>query len=163
MVSGSVFFRYDAHMNHRDLAGFPIVVEQDIAWGEMDAYQHVNNVAYFRYFENARIPWLDRIGWMKLRDDEGLGPIIASTSARYRRPLSYPDRISIGVRAVAVQQDRVTIEYRIVSGKLDALAADGEAVVVSYDYRVGQKCPIPDSVRQAIEELERAAHSGGQE
>lgn len=141
-------------MNHPDLAGFPIVIEQDLAWGEMDAYQHVNNVAYFRYFENARIPWLERIGWMQLREESGLGPIIASTSARYRRPLSYPDRIAIGVRAGAIQADRLTIEYRIVSGKLNALAADGEAVVVSYDYRNARKCPIPESVRLAIAELQ---------
>ena len=141
-------------MNHPDLAGFPVVVEQDVAWGEMDAYQHVNNVVYFRYFENARIPWLDRIGWMKLREAEGLGPIIASTSARYRRPVSFPDRIFVGVRAKAVEFDRVTIEYRLVSAKWNAIAADGEAVVVSYDYRAGKKCPIPESVKQAIQEAQ---------
>ena len=143
-------------MTHPELAGFPVIVEQDIAWGDMDTYQHVNNVVYFRYFENARIPWMDRIGWMKLREEIGLGPIIASTSAQYRRPISYPDRILIGVRAADVQLDRVTIEYRIVSAKLNALAADGQAVVVSYDYRKKAKCPIPDAVRKAIEELESA-------
>jgi acyl-CoA thioester hydrolase len=144
-------------MTNLELAGFPIVVEQDVAWGDMDAYQHVNNVVYFRYFENARIPWLERIGWMKLRDQSGLGPIIASTRARYRRPVSYPDRILIGVRASDVQTDRVTIEYRIVSAKLNALAADGQAVVVSYDYHAAKKCPIPESVRAAIQELEAKA------
>jgi acyl-CoA thioester hydrolase len=144
-------------MTNIELAGFPVVVEQDVAWGDMDAYQHVNNVVYFRYFENARIPWLERIGWMKLRDQSGLGPIIASTSARYRRPVSYPDRILIGVRASDVQTDRLTIEYRIISVKLNALAADGQAVVVSYDYNAAKKCPIPESVRAAIQELEAIA------
>jgi acyl-CoA thioester hydrolase len=144
-------------MTNIELAGFPVVVEQDVAWGDMDAYQHVNNVVYLRYFENARIPWLERIGWMKLRDQSGLGPIIASTSARYRRPVSYPDRILIGVRASDVQTDRLTIEYRIVSVKLNALAADGQAVVVSYDYNAAKKCPIPESVRAAIQELEAIA------
>ena len=147
-------------MTHPELAGFPVVIEHDVAWGDMDAYQHVNNVVYFRYFELARVPWLDRIGWMKLRAEAGFGPIIASTSARYRRPISYPDRILIGVRAAEVQLDRVTIEYKIVSTKLDALAADGQAVVVSYDYNAAKKCPIPESVRAAIEELERAKAQG---
>lgn len=136
---------------HPDLADCPVIVEQDVAWGEMDAYQHVNNVAYFRYFENARIPWLEQIGWMKLREESGFGPILASTSARYRRPVSYPDRLFIGVRVLSLELDRLTIEYRIVSRKLNALAADGQAVVVSYDYNAGAKCPIPDSVRAAIE------------
>lgn len=147
-------------MTHPELARFPVVVEQDVAWGDMDSYQHVNNVVYFRYFENARIPWLDRIGWMKLRAETGFGPIIASTSARYRRPISFPDHILIGVRAADVQLDRVTIEYRIVSTKLNALAADGEAVVVSYDYNAAKKCPIPEAVRKAIEELETTKAQG---
>lgn len=37
------------------LAQHPIVTEIPVAWGEMDALQHVNNVVYFRYFETARI------------------------------------------------------------------------------------------------------------
>ena len=136
---------YHDTMNHPDLAGFPVVVEHDIAWGDMDAYQHVNNVVYFRYFENARIPWLDKVGWDTIEVD-GIGPILHSTSARYRRALTYPDRILIGVRAIEVQLDRATVEYRIVSTKLNALAADGQAVIVSYDYSASEKCPIPEGV-----------------
>lgn len=141
-------------MDHPDLAGFPVVVEMNVAWGDMDAYQHVNNVVYFRYFENARVPWLDRIGWMKSREERDLGPIMASTSARYRRPLSFPDHIAIGVRAKEMQVDRVTIEYRVISERWNGIAADGEAVVVSYDYSANKKCPIPDDVRAAIEQLQ---------
>jgi acyl-CoA thioester hydrolase len=141
-------------MTHPELAQFPVVIEQEVAWGDMDSYAHVNNVVYFRYFENARIPWLDRVGWMRSREETGLGPIIASTSARYRRPLGYPDRLLVGVRAADVQADRVTIEYRVVSTRLNAVAAYGQAVVVSYDYRNARKCPIPEGVRAAIRELE---------
>ena len=142
-------------MPHPDLARFPVVVELDVAWGDMDAYAHVNNVVYFRYFENARIVYLDRVGWMASKEQAGRGPIIASTSARYRKPVGYPDRLSVGARVADIQADRVTFEYRVVSAKWNAVACDGEAVVVSYDYRAAAKCPIPDAVRAAIEALER--------
>jgi hypothetical protein len=33
-----------------------------VAWGEMDAFQHVNNVIYARWIETARMAYLDRIG-----------------------------------------------------------------------------------------------------
>jgi acyl-CoA thioester hydrolase len=39
-----------------------VVTKLDVVWGEMDSYAHVNNVVYFRYFENARIAYLDRVG-----------------------------------------------------------------------------------------------------
>lgn len=141
-------------MTHPELAGFPVVVELDVAWGEMDAYAHVNNVVYFRYFENARIAYLARVGWMASKEANGLGPILHSTSARFRKPVAHPDRLLVAARVGDVQPDRVTFEYRIVSTRLDAVACEGQAVVVSYDYRAAAKCPIPDAVRKAITELE---------
>jgi acyl-CoA thioester hydrolase len=142
-------------MTQPDLTLFPVVVELDIAWGEMDSYGHVNNVVYFRYFENARIAYLDRIGWMASMLESGLGPIIASTQARFRKPLTYPDRLLVGARISEMHNERVTFEYRLVSTKLNAVAAEGEAVVVSYDYRANAKTPIPDPIRKAIEKLEK--------
>jgi acyl-CoA thioester hydrolase len=142
-------------MTQPDLTLFPIVVELDIAWGEMDSYAHVNNVVYFRYFENARIAYLDRIGWMASMQEHGLGPIIASTQARFRKPLSYPDHLLVAARISDIQADRVTFEYKLVSTKLNAVAAEGSAVVVSYDYRASAKTPIPEPIRKAIEKLEK--------
>jgi acyl-CoA thioester hydrolase len=121
----------------------------------MDSYAHVNNVVYFRYFENARIAYLDRIGWLASMQKSGLGPIIASTQARFRKPVSYPDHLLVGARISDIQPDRVTFDYKLVSTKLNAVACEGQAVVVSYDYRVGAKTPIPEPIRKAIEELEK--------
>jgi len=143
-------------MTHPELAGFPVVIELDVAWGDMDSYAHVNNVVYFRYFENARIAYLDRIGWLQSMHETGLGPIIASTSARYRRPVRYPDRVLVGARVSDLQIDRVTFLYRLVSPTWNAVATDGEALVVSYDYRNSRKCPIPNGVRAAIEAMENS-------
>jgi acyl-CoA thioester hydrolase len=30
-------------------------------WGEMDALGHMNNVSYFRYFEEVRIAWFESL------------------------------------------------------------------------------------------------------
>lgn len=141
-------------MTHPDLAGYPVVEEVPVAWGDMDAFGHVNNVAYFRYCENARIAYLDRIGWMRSAAEAGLGPIIATASLRYRKPVRHPDRLLVGVRAASVEADRVTFEYRLVSTATGVLVAEGQGVVVSYDYRAGGKCPIPDAIRGAIEAVE---------
>ena len=47
--------------SHPLLEGFPVVVETPIAWGDMDYFRHVNNIVFFRYFESARIAYLERI------------------------------------------------------------------------------------------------------
>jgi acyl-CoA thioester hydrolase len=141
-------------MTHPELAAFPVVVEVDVAWGDMDSYAHVNNVVYFRYFENARIAYLDRIGWSALKLEAGLGPILHSTSARFRKPVTYPDHLLVGARITDVQPDRVTFDFRLVSTTLNAIACEGQGVVVSYDYRAATKTPIPDAIRTAIAKLE---------
>jgi acyl-CoA thioester hydrolase len=55
---------------------------------------------------------------------------------------------------VEVQTDRVRFVYRLVSQKHQAVAAEGDVVVVSYDYRRGAKVPIPAVIRSAIAALE---------
>jgi acyl-CoA thioester hydrolase len=142
------------------LPNFPVVVVQDVAWGDMDAYQHVNNVVYFRYFENARLEYLRRIGWLALREATGVGPILASTQARYRRALTYPDAVAIGARVIEVQEDRFVLEHRIASRRLGEIATEGQALIVSFDYRAGKKTPLPAAVRQRVEELEGGQGSG---
>jgi acyl-CoA thioester hydrolase len=135
------------------LAAYPVVIEQAVAWGEMDAFQHINNVVYFRYFENARLEYFKRLGWGTSRPD-GVGPIVASIQARFRRPLVYPDVISIGARVPALGEDRFTVEHVIVSRELDAVATEGQCLIVTFDYGVGKKALIPDDVRRRIERLE---------
>lgn len=131
-----------------------MVVELDVAWGDMDSYGHVNNVVYFRYFESARIAYLDRIGWMEAKPASGIGPIMASTEARYRKPLAFPDHIWIGARLRDQQEDRITIEHAIASEKWNSIATTGNVVVVSFDYQQGRKVPIPEAIGTAIAALE---------
>jgi acyl-CoA thioester hydrolase len=141
-------------------AEFPVVVEWPVAWAEMDYFRHVNHARYFTYFESARIQYLDRIGFRELAEARQVGPILASTQARYRRPVVYPDTVVIGARATEVGDDRFTHEYRLVSRALGDVAAEGGALLVSYDYAAGRKTPLPDAVRAAILALEASVRSG---
>src|SRR2546421_12621612 len=96
------------------LAGYPVVVTQPVVWGEMDAYRHVNNTVYFRYFENARLEYFRRLDWPALEKETGVGPILSATQARFRKALSYPDTIWISAKVVNIQSDRFVIHHRIV-------------------------------------------------
>jgi len=143
------------------LAGFPVVVEQAVVWGDMDSFRHVNNVVYFRYFENARLQYFRRLDWDGIQEATGVGPILHSTQARFRLPLTYPDTIRIGARAREVGADRFILEHRIWSARLAAVATEGTGTVVAFDYIRGQKSPIPDELRRRIEALEASAPRPG--
>ena len=142
------------------LAGFPVIVELPVVWGEMDSYRHVNNAVYFRYFESARLEYFRRLGWFEFEQQTGIGPILAATSARFRRPLTYPDTIWVAARVTVVQEDRFSMGHRLVSRKLAAVAAEGTGLVVAYHYGKLAKTPLPDELRRRIAELE-GTRSGG--
>lgn len=136
------------------LQGYPVTVEIDVAWGDMDAFAHVNNTVYFRWFETARIAYLEGIGVRGDGVPRGVGPILASTHCRFRRPVVHPDRIRAGARVVEIGEDRLHFEHRVVSLSAGRLVAEGGAVVVTYDYSRGEKAPVPGEMRAAIEGLE---------
>jgi acyl-CoA thioester hydrolase len=133
---------------------FPVIVTQTVLWGEMDSYQHVNNVAYFRYFENARLEYFRRAGWFEIEGATGIGPILASTQARFRRALTYPDTIHIGTRLLEMKDDRFTIEHHIVSESLNDVATEGQGLIVSFHHATSKKMPLPDELKEQIRALE---------
>lgn len=139
------------------LVGYPVVVVQAVVWGEMDSYQHVNNTVYFRYFENARLEYVRRLDWPAFEQATGIGPILQATQARFRRALTYPDTIGITARLLSMEEDRFVVEHKVISKQLQDVAAIGTGTVVTFDYRKGQKVPIPDELKRRIEALEAQA------
>ncbi len=131
----------------------PVSLLIPVQWGEMDAFEHVNNIVYFRYFESARIAYFQKMGIVG-DPSRHVGPILASTSCKFIYPLSFPDSIYASARVREVGVDRFTMEYTVYSEGKQRLAAKGEGVIVSYDYREKRKAALPDFWRSAIAALE---------
>jgi len=139
------------------LDGFPVRVDIPVAWGEMDAFGHVNNVAYFRYFESARIAYFEAIGYLDLMHATGVGPILAATECRFRLPLEYPDTVTVGARVTEIHEDEFLMRYVAVSRTHGRVAAEGCGRIVSYDYAQKRKAPLQATLRDRLRQLESCA------
>ncbi|PWK51853.1 acyl-CoA thioesterase [Pleionea mediterranea] len=133
---------------------YPVIIELPIHWGDMDAFQHVNNVMYFRYFESARIAYMAETKIMDEMKSKQIGPILASTECRYRRPVTYPDTLKIGCRTVEMGEQDFIQEYAIFSESQQTITTYGKARIVMVDYKTQQKTAVSDSIRQAINKHE---------
>ena len=140
-------------MSNEPLAKFPVVIEIPVQWGEMDAYGHVNNTVVFRFFESARIAFLDACNFIRAYDELKIGAILHSTACRFRQPLYYPDTVRIGARVTQIQTDRFEMEYVVFSTSQQAVAAEGTATVVSFDYHERAKTSLPEMVVAGLAEL----------
>lgn len=137
-----------AAAHHRAMTD-PITVTCDIRWGDLDALGHVNNTVFFRFFEEARIALLDRVGLRALRQATGTGPILAATSCQFRLPLSHPDTVTCHAGVTRIGTTSFTVEYLLKSAA-KGVVATGDSVVVHYDYDRQTKAPIPDTIRAAL-------------
>lgn len=45
----------------KELSVYPVIYDQKVAWGDMDAFGHVNNVQYYRYIESSRILYMENV------------------------------------------------------------------------------------------------------
>ncbi len=141
------------------LSGYPVIIEIPVLWGELDAYGHVNNTVYFKYFESARMAYLERCGVLEHYERDHHGIILYSTECRFRTALHHPDAVLIGARTVQIESDRFVMAYSVVSCSQERVAAEGRATLVWFDYDVRTKISIPESVRNAIGELEAVSTS----
>ena len=76
-------------------------------------FGHVNNTVFFRWFESARIAYLDRIGLSRLMAGEQIGPILASITCNYRRQLTFPDTVEIGSRITRIGRTSMTMIHAL--------------------------------------------------
>ncbi len=126
------------------------VIQIPVAWSEMNAAQHVSNTVYFQYFESARVHFFDQMDFAQHDETREIGIVLASISCKFRIPLVYPDNLSIGTRVCSIQEDRFTMEHLVISHKHQKLAAEGEALIVTYNYKKLCKAPVPQLLIQRI-------------
>lgn len=135
------------------LDDFSIRIDIPIIWGDMDAFNHVNNTRFFRYFETARIKYFEKAGFIESMEKNSIGPILASISAKFIKPLFYPDTITVGTRVTSVEPTQFVMEY-IIESKSKGIAAIGESKIVVYDYKSSERTTLPDTVRNKIREID---------
>lgn len=136
------------------LAGFPVIVALPIQWGDQDAFGHVNNTVSIRWFETARIAYLEHGGLGHLMDVSGLGPILAAIQCNYRRQVHYPDTVHIAARVTKIGRTSMVMEHAVYSERLEAIVSEGASTVVMFDYAANKPRRMPPEVFAMIERIE---------
>ncbi|MEJ2767491.1 acyl-CoA thioesterase [Mycetohabitans sp. B46] len=122
-----------------------------IRWGDMDAFQHVNNVVYFRYMEQVRVSWFETLR-LPVPDENGCGPVIVNAHMDFLRQLRYPGDVR-GTMRIG-KPGRRSLDSRFELTRTDTpneLIAQGGAKIVWVDYNAGKSVPLPEALLAALE------------
>lgn len=138
-----------------ELAQYPIVYDQKIAWGDMDAFGHVNNVIFYRYIESARLAYLDQLNILS----EPLLTVVLSNQCHYLKPVVYPDQLKVGVKVEEIRNSAFRMKYTLYSEEQKSIVANAEAVIVCVDKTSMQKIKIPEYIVDKIKQLEQSVNN----
>lgn len=120
-----------------------------VRWGDMDAYRHVNNTIYFRYFEQARVEWLEQSG-STVSLENPIAPVIINASCTFLIPVNYPATVVVRMYLGEPGRSSVMTWYELGVEGDDRLFAEGAAKVVWMDPVTGKSVPLPDDVRAGV-------------
>lgn len=123
-------------------------VSMSVRWGDLDAFNHVNNATFLVYAQEARLAWLAKIDgtWF----DETMMPVVAAAQVNFRRQLEWPAQIVVELIAQRVGTSSVTIAHRVRDASdASCLYADGDVVMVWVEPTTGRSVPLPVAIRNA--------------
>lgn len=112
-------------------------------WSEMDLFGHINNVSYFKYLQASRVHFWESLGIDRLYKEQNIGPSLAKTSCSFRKPVHYPGNIRIEVWVDWVKNSSFQLHHYLYDAD-GTLCAEGEDVVVLFDYTNNVKYPLPE-------------------
>ena len=121
-------------------------------WLDKDRYGHVNNVAYYSYFDTVVNEHLIHAGGLDIGNDPVVGYVV-ETSCRFRKPLTFPETIDAGLRVTRLGATSVTYEIGIFRQGDDEPAATGCFVHVWVDRATQRPAPIPLRIRAVLQPL----------
>lgn len=123
-----------------------IQIELKARWGDMDMLGHLNNTLYFRYFEQARMEWLNSVPEIQAELTER-GPVIVDAHATFLRPVIYPATVLVSMHGGAPGRSSFDSHYQIHdAADPSILYSEGRSKMVWVNYVPNRSTPLPDAV-----------------
>lgn len=127
---------------------WPFRIRIDVEWRDLDAAGHVNNAVYLSYMETARVrAYFALTGGQAAKD---LDIILARATVDFRSPATLGETIEVEVRPGRVGETSFVLAYTLRDAASGRIVAEGESVLVSFDYARQTKRPVPDALRARL-------------
>ncbi|WCL49133.1 acyl-CoA thioesterase [Leptospira sp. GIMC2001] len=124
-----------------------------VAWGEMDAFGHVNNVTYARYFESARAEYFTALAiWNSPLQPSSGGPLLTHLNLDYRKQVVFPADLDVTMEVTALTSRGFQI-HTSMWNKDNECVVTGEAGLIWYDFQTGRPATLPKIFRENFPNL----------
>jgi acyl-CoA thioester hydrolase len=138
-----------------ELNHFAVKLDIKVRWNDMDTSQQVNSVCYFRWFEIARVEYFIRLGLDIIDNDEEPGFAVKQQAISYLSPVTFPDTIVVGIRAIHVDREKVEFEAAFYSRRHHTAVARASAIMEAYQFSNKSNMLLPVHLQRRIAQLDQ--------
>lgn len=121
-----------------------------VRFAELDALNHVNNVAYLSWFETARVRYFQAWGLSEYRPHDPQIVVRAQT-AEYLSPMLRETPYIIATRTIAYRRTSFTMEYICFA---QGVKATGTSVLVTLEHDGVTKRVLPDDLLSKFRDID---------
>lgn len=136
-----------------DSERFRHCVPIQIRFNDVDRFGHINNNAYFSYYDLGKEKYLQDVLKSDYQSREVV-PVIASIHADFIHPIFSDDEITVETRISRIGEKSFTLEQQAVNEKTQMVMCRCSTVMVCFSLSTQLSVEVPDSFRKAISEYE---------
>lgn len=121
-----------------------------IDWSDLDLFGHVNNVAFFKYIQSARVNYCELIGLTSINQTDKLSFIVAAINCSFKSPLNYPGNVKVLTKVDWIKNSSFQLTHLLLDQK-NQIVAESIDVLVVFDYSKNIKTLIAKDLKKTIE------------
>jgi acyl-CoA thioester hydrolase len=125
-----------------------------VRYSDVDTMRHLNNVAFVRFFESARIAWMQHVFPEHDPTDPADFPVVlAEVHIRYRAPAYFDEEVRTHIRPSALERSSFRTDFEMRAARDERLLAEGYGTYVGYDYVAEEAQRLTPAIRGRLEPL----------
>ena len=125
---------------------YSYIHEQRVAWGDMDAFGHLNNVIYARYFENARAEYFTKNGlWKSPTHVKEGAPVVTRLEFDFRKQVLFPQTLDVSLEMCSLNSRGFKMNCSFWN-ELDECVATAMAAFLWINFTTGKPARLPENV-----------------
>jgi len=117
--------------------------------GDINYGGHMGNDKFLLLFHDARIRFLESLGFSEVDIGDGIGLIMSEAHINFKAEVFLGDELSVDVSITDLQSVKFNIEYQVERISDEKLIATGYTRMVAFDYSKRKVCRIPEAFKEA--------------
>ncbi len=124
-----------------------VVKEEDI-----DVLQHMNNLKYIKYLEQARLEWYEQLGvGFQTILDRGYGTVVRNLNISYIKEARLGDKLQIKTVPKSMGNSSFVMQQWMYNESGEVIT-EAEAVIVMIDFHKRKKAQIPADLAEQLKQ-----------